>query len=76
MALREEAVLASHSLPWEGPSVLATYQHPLAPPPLTARRRFGTARALAMPRGTGSVTVGPVLIPPLAGTHKVRRDGQ
>jgi hypothetical protein len=75
LALREEAVLASHSLPWEGPSALATYQHPGAPPPLTARRRFGTARALAAARGTGGVTVGPVQIPPLGGTHKVRRDG-
>jgi hypothetical protein len=74
LALREEAVLASHALPWEGPSALATYQHAGAPPPLTARRRFGTARALAAARGTGGVTVGPVQIPPLRGTHKVRRD--
>jgi hypothetical protein len=45
VALREEAVLASHVLPWEGPSALASY-HDAMPPPLTARRRFG------FPRGT------------------------
>jgi hypothetical protein len=73
LALREEAVLASHALPWEGPSALATYQHAgAAPPPLTARRRFGTGRAII--RGTGGVTVGPVQIPGLASTQKVRRD--
>jgi hypothetical protein len=38
LALREEAVLASHLLPWEGPSLLASYR-PALPPPLTARRR-------------------------------------
>lgn len=77
LALREEAVLASHALPWEGPSALATYQHPaLAPPPLTARRRYGTGRALGVRGGTGGVTIGPVQIPPLASTHKVRRDGR
>jgi len=37
--LREDAVLAAHALPWEGPSALATY-HPEGPPPLTARRRL------------------------------------
>ncbi len=35
-ALRQEAVLASHSLPWEGPSALATYGRTLV--------RGGTAR--------------------------------
>ena len=39
LALREEAVLASHLLPWEGPSLLASYR-PALPPPLTARRRL------------------------------------
>jgi hypothetical protein len=73
LALREEAVLASHALPWEGPSALATYQQAL-PPPLTARRRFGTGRARVR-AGTGGVTVGPVHVPPLASTHKVPRDG-
>jgi hypothetical protein len=37
LALRDEAVLASHTLPWEGPSALASY-HETEPPPLTARR--------------------------------------
>ena len=46
LALREEALLASHALPWEGPSALASYQvralsHARRPPPLTARRRLG-----------------------------------
>ena len=30
MALRQDAVLASHSLPWEGPSSLATYRRVIA----------------------------------------------
>ena len=47
--VREEAVLASHVLPWEGPSALATYR-PAMPPPLTARRR--------LVRGTGSISRG------------------
>jgi hypothetical protein len=78
LALREEAVLASHALPWEGPSALATYQHRgVVPPPLTARRRFGTGRVTgraSVRAGTGGVTVGPVHVPPLASTHKVPRD--
>ena len=75
LALREEAVLASHALPWEGPSALATYQHPgVVPPPLTARRRYGTGRALGVRGATGGVTVGPVQIPAPASTQKVRRD--
>ena len=46
LSLREEALLASHALPWEGPSALASYQvrawsHARRPPPLTARRRLG-----------------------------------
>jgi len=75
LALREEAVLASHALPWEGPSALATYQNRGAlPPPLTARRRFGTGRAsvrASVRAGTGGVTIGPVHVPPLSSTHKV-----
>jgi hypothetical protein len=73
-AMREEAVLASHALPWEGPSALATYVHA---PAITARRRYGSvargtnrvtgaARGTnrALPRGTGSgIAVGPVQIP-------------
>jgi hypothetical protein len=39
LALRGDAALAAHTLPWEGPSALATY-HPMDPPPLTARRRM------------------------------------
>jgi hypothetical protein len=74
LALREEAVLASHALPWEGPSALATYQQRgVLPPPLTARRRFGTGRA-SVRAGTGGMTVGPVHVPPLSSTHKVPRD--
>ena len=49
LALREEALLASHALPWEGPSALASYHvrahsHARRPPPLTARRRLGCRR--------------------------------
>jgi hypothetical protein len=74
LALREEAVLASHALPWEGPSALATYQHRgVLPPPLTARRRLGTGRA-SMRAGTGGVAIGPVQVPAFASTHKVSRD--
>jgi hypothetical protein len=55
LALREEAVLATHVLPWEGPSALSTYRP--GPPPLTARRRlaFGSGsgrRALVSVRQT------------------------
>jgi hypothetical protein len=59
-ALRAEAVLATHVLPWEGPSALASYR-PSGPPPLTARRRLiyrgvGTGRRVLTPspdRGGG-----------------------
>lgn len=77
LLLREEAVLASHALPWEGPSALATYQS-RRPPPLTARRRYGTGRR---PVGTGGVpiTIGPVQVPAATTsshvTREVRRDG-
>lgn len=37
IALRQEAALAAHSLPWEGPSALATYGRPLGRG-VTARR--------------------------------------
>jgi hypothetical protein len=71
-AMREEAVLASHALPWEGPSALATYIHA---PAITARRRYGSvARGTArgtnrgtnrgLPRGTGrGIPIGPVQMP-------------
>jgi hypothetical protein len=84
-ALREEAVLASHALPWEGPSALATYMHA---PAITARRRYGsvargTHRGITrgtgnlargtgnIPRGTGAgIAVGPVQIPAPATTRQ------
>ncbi len=84
-AMREEAVLAAHALPWEGPSALATYIHP---PAITARRRYGsvargtnrginrgtnrgTNRALA--RGTGrGIPIGPVQMPGPATTATAR----
>jgi len=74
-ALREEAQLAAHALPWEGPSALATYHvrahsHARRPPPLTARRRLGQ-----LPAASGSIQVGPIQIPGAAATRKVRRDG-
>jgi hypothetical protein len=73
LALREEALLASHALPWEGPSALASYQvrahsHARRPPPLTARRKLG----LPVPAASGSIRVGPVQIPGAAATRKVR----
>ena len=73
LVLREEALLASHALPWEGPSALASYQvrgvsHARRPPPLTARRKLG----LPVPAASGSIRVGPVQIPGAAATRKVR----
>jgi hypothetical protein len=59
LALRQEAVVASHVLPWEGPSALASYR-PAMPPPLTARRRLvpgsrpGGPRLTLVDRGSGS----------------------
>ena len=79
LALREEALLASHALPWEGPSALASYQRaPRArtqrrPPPLTARRRLGN---LPPPAASASIRVGPVQIPGAAATRKVRHVGR
>jgi hypothetical protein len=75
LLLREEAVLASHSLPWEGPSALATYQT-RRPPPLTARRRYGTGHR-AVGTGGVSISIGPVQVPaPASSTREVRRDGR
>jgi hypothetical protein len=78
LALREEALLASHALPWEGPSALASYQvrahsHARRPPPLTARRRLGVP---PVPAASGSIRVGPVQIPGAAATRKVRHVGR
>jgi hypothetical protein len=78
LALREEALLASHALPWEGPSALASYQvrahsHARRPPPLTARRRLG---APPVPAASGSIRVGPIQIPGAAATRKVRDAGR
>jgi hypothetical protein len=36
--LRDEAALRSHDLPWEGPSLLATYRHELPPRRYAGRR--------------------------------------
>ena len=44
--LREEAVLQSHDLPWEGPSLLGTYRHTL--PLLSLRGRAGHAAPPAL----------------------------
>jgi hypothetical protein len=79
LMLREEAQLASHALPWEGPSALATYHvrrlsHARRPPPLTARRRLGVP--VPVPAASGSIRVGPVQIPGAAATRKVRREGR
>jgi hypothetical protein len=78
LTLREEALLASHALPWEGPSALASYQvraysHARRPPPLTARRRLGLP---PVPAASGSIRVGPVQIPGAAATRKVRHVGR
>jgi hypothetical protein len=74
LALRDEAVLATHALPWESASALASY-HPAAPPPLV-QRRLSAARRLSglHPRGaTGGagVTVGVVRVPAPASTREV-----
>jgi hypothetical protein len=78
LAFREEAQLASHALPWEGPSALATYHvrrlsQAHLPPELTARRRLGVP---PIPAASGSIRVGPVQIPGAAATRKVRRAGR
>ncbi|HVY38392.1 MAG TPA: hypothetical protein VHM31_10665 [Polyangia bacterium] len=77
LALRDEAVLATHALPWESPSALASY-HPAAPPPLAVHRKLSAARRLSglHRRGTNgvSVTVGVVQVPAPAGTREVPVD--
>jgi hypothetical protein len=78
LSLREEALLASHALPWEGPSALASYQvrawsHARRPPPLTGRRRLGNLRP---PPLSASIRVGPVQVPGAAATRKVRHVGR
>ena len=75
LALRDEAVLATHALPWESASALASY-HPASPPPLI-RRRLSAARRLSglHPRGAtggGGVTVGVVQVPAPASTREVQ----
>ncbi len=73
LALRDEAVMATHALPWESASALASY-HPASPPPLI-RRRLSAARRLSglHARGAtgGAVTVGVVQVPPPASTREV-----
>jgi hypothetical protein len=77
LALRDEAVLATHALPWESPSALASY-HPDAPPPLAVHRKLSAARRLSglHRRGTNgvSVTVGVVQVPARAATREVPVD--
>ncbi|HEY4393263.1 MAG TPA: hypothetical protein VGP64_04345 [Polyangia bacterium] len=80
LALRDEAVLATHTLPWESASALASY-HPASPPPLI-RRRLSAARRLSGlhvrgatgatgATGSAAVTVGVVQIPAPARTREV-----
>ncbi len=73
-ALRDEAVVATHALPWESASVLASY-HPAAPPPLAVHRKLSAARRLSgiHRRGTNgmSVRVGVVQVPGPASTREV-----
>jgi hypothetical protein len=74
LALRDEAVMATHSLPWESASVLASY-HPASPPPLI-RRRLSAARRLSGlhvrgATGGAGVTVGVVQVPPPSSTREV-----
>jgi hypothetical protein len=79
LALRDEAVLATHTLPWESGSALASY-HPASPPPLL-KRRLSAARRLSGlhtrggtgARGAtgGAITVGVVQVPAPATTREV-----
>jgi hypothetical protein len=74
LALRDEAVMATHALPWESASALASY-HPASPPPLI-RRRLSAARRLSGLHARGAtggagVTVGVVQVPPPASTREV-----
>jgi hypothetical protein len=74
LALRDEAVLATHTLPWESASALASY-HPASPPPLI-KRRLSAARRLSGLHARGAtggaaVTVGVVQVPAPASTREV-----
>jgi hypothetical protein len=74
LALRDEAVMATHSLPWESASVLASY-HPASPPSFV-RRRLSAARRLSGlhvrgATGGAGVTVGVVQVPPPSSTREV-----
>jgi len=74
LALRDEAVMATHALPWESASALASY-HPASPPPLI-RRRLSAARRLSGLHARGAtggagVTVGVVQVPAPASTREV-----
>ena len=75
LALRDEAVMATHSLPWESASVLASY-HPASPPSfvrrrLLAARRLSGLHARGGATGGGGVTVGVVQVPAPASTREV-----
>ncbi len=74
LALRDEAVMATHALPWESASALASY-HPASPPPLI-RRRLSAARRLSGLHARGvtggaGVTVGVVQVPAPSSTREV-----
>ena len=74
LALRDEAVLATHALPWESASALASY-HPASPPPLV-RRRLSAARRLSGLHARGAtggapLNVGVVQVPSPASTREV-----
>jgi hypothetical protein len=74
LALRDEAVMATHALPWESASALASY-HPASPPSFV-RRRLSAARRLSGLHARGAtggagVTVGVVQVPPPASTREV-----
>jgi hypothetical protein len=75
LALRDEAVMATHALPWESASALASY-HPASPPSfvrrrLSAARRLSGLHARGGATGGGGVTVGVVQVPPPASTREV-----
>ncbi len=74
LALRDEAVMATHALPWESASALASY-HPASPPSfvrrrLSAARRLSGLHARGVTGGAG-VTVGVVQVPPPSSTREV-----
>jgi hypothetical protein len=75
LALRDEAVMATHTLPWESASVLASY-HPASPPSfvrrrLSAARRLSGLHARGLTGGGAGVTVGVVQVPAPASTREV-----